>query len=203
MKDKDFLQLEYEVLYNEIESNSQICANLFTISMTATATLIGFGIDNGVWSMFLAPFALLIPSLYFMASQMESTIKNAAYIAEVIEPNIDSISWETDWFELRRKRLDPTGAMTKYTVSISVLYGLVSIVCLILSWFFFLSVPTIKLRDVIILTIISVVITILMTHAITTIRHFQNPALFEGYRKAWRKVKEEQTLLTKRIQGEE
>jgi len=134
MKEEGFLQLEYEVLYDEIRSNSQICASVFTISMTVTAALIGYGLSSVEAGVFLAPFAMLIPSLYLISSQFESTIKNATYIAVIIESKADSVNWEGDWLALRQKGLNPASPSGIYTFSISSLYALASIVCLILFW---------------------------------------------------------------------
>ena len=71
---------EYEQLYSEIARNSQISSNVFLGNISVTAIIIGFGLDKQNSLLFLIPFAMLIPSLFFIASQMESTSRIASYL---------------------------------------------------------------------------------------------------------------------------
>src|SRR4030042_3520296 len=92
---------EYKHLYQEIGSNSQISQNVFVANVTVTAALIGYGLNNQTGSIFLAPFAILIPSLFFIASQLDSTTRIAAYILVFLENSSPGSNWETRWLALR------------------------------------------------------------------------------------------------------
>lgn len=122
---------EYSQLYGEIGRNSQISQNVFVANVAVTTGLIGYGLDVGQGPIFLAPFAIIIPSLFFLSSQLESTTRIAAYICVFLENNNDDLNWESRWFLLRRQNLLPS--RRKYTLSLSGLYGLLSLVCVLLS----------------------------------------------------------------------
>ena len=136
---------EYSQLYGEIGRNSQISQNVFVANVAVTAALIGYGLDAEQGPIFLAPFAIIIPSLFFLSSQLESTTRIAAYISVFLESDNDDLNWESRWFLLRKQNLLPS--RRKYTLSISGLYGLLSFVCVLLSlqywsydWWFFAAV---------------------------------------------------------------
>ena len=71
---------EHRQLYAEIGRNSQISQNVFLGNVAVTSGLIGYGLDSQSGPIFLAPFAIIIPSLFFLSSQLESTTRIAAYI---------------------------------------------------------------------------------------------------------------------------
>ncbi len=123
---------EYDHLYAEIGRNSQITQNVFVANVAVTSGLIGYGLEAGSSLIFLAPFAIMVPSLFFLASQMESTTRIAAYVTTFIERDIDALNWESRWLELRQKDLLPS--KRKYALSLSGLYSLISIVCILLSF---------------------------------------------------------------------
>lgn len=122
---------EYKQLYEEIGRNSQISQNVFVANVAVTAGLIGYGLDAGLGPIFLAPFAIIIPSLFFLASQLESTTRIAAYIYVFIEEGSDDLNWESRWFAIRKRGLLPS--RRKYALSLSGLYGLLSVVCVLLA----------------------------------------------------------------------
>lgn len=122
---------EYKHLYQEIGRNSQISQNVFVANVTVTAALISYGLNQQAGSIFLAPFAILVPSLFFLASQLESTTRIAAYLVVFFESDSAELQWETRWLALRERGLLPSAA--KYTFSLSGLYGLLSAVCLLLA----------------------------------------------------------------------
>ena len=119
--------------------------------MAVTVGLIGYGFNAESGLIFLAPFAIIIPSLFFLASQFESTTRIASYISVFIEEGNDNLNWESRWFLLRKKGLLPS--QRKYTLSLSGLYGLLSVVCILLAllywnsdrWLFVLVVSPIIL----------------------------------------------------------
>jgi len=191
MKDSELLALEYNRLYDEIQSNSQITATVFTVTMTATATLIGFGLDRGVWGVFLAPFALIIPSLYFLASQMASTTKNAAYIAEVLEPAMQPVHWEADWHAFRLHRRKMSRFRFTYTGSISGLYGLVSVACIALAWLYAFTTATQHPWELHLLGTLSAIILLFTIHASRTLIYALSSEYTEDCREVFREVKEQ------------
>lgn len=89
---------EYTALREEINNNSSVIAQVFTISITGAVVILGFGIEQKLWTICLVPALLLLPSLLFISSQLESTVRIAAYIAVFIEPNPSVrkyMAWET------------------------------------------------------------------------------------------------------------
>ncbi|MDO8879418.1 MAG: hypothetical protein Q7W44_01235 [Coriobacteriia bacterium] len=131
MSDLEGLTAEYEMLQGEINSNSQVTANVFAITVTGVAALIGYGVQTGNWLVLLSPFALLIPSLWFIASQVESTVRIATYVRTFIEPRVAGLHWET---RLSRIRMDHARPDSRYTLSITGIYGLLGAACLGLAW---------------------------------------------------------------------
>lgn len=123
---------EYKQLYEEIGRNSQITQNVFVANVGVIAVLIGYGLKDGNGAIFLAPLAIIIPSLFFLASQLESTTRIAAYISVFIEHDSEMLNWENRWLQLRKSELLPS--KRKYTLSLSGLYGLVSVVCILLAY---------------------------------------------------------------------
>ncbi|MHC4669901.1 MAG: hypothetical protein ACYTFD_16040 [Planctomycetota bacterium] len=127
-KEADCLE-EYKHLYAEIGRNSQIAQNVFVANVAVTSGLIGYGLNAGFAPIFLAPFAIIVPSLFFLASQLESTTRIAAYISVFFESSSNELNWEQRRLTLRTAGLP---SKRKYTLSLSGLYGFVSIVCVLL-----------------------------------------------------------------------
>jgi hypothetical protein len=122
---------EYKQLRDEIGRNSQVTQNVFVASATVTAALIGYGLNSVLGTVFMAPFAILIPSVFFLTSQLESTTRIAAYIVVFLEAESVDLKWETRWLRLRELGLLPR--RRKYTLALSGLYGLLGLVCLYLA----------------------------------------------------------------------
>ena len=118
---------EYEALRQEIITNAGVTAEIFTISITAAVVILGYGIQRetetegytGSWLLFLCPLGILIPSLFFISSQLESTIQIATYIQTFIEKGQDLLNWETRLALLRQASTSPG---KRYTFSISSVY---------------------------------------------------------------------------------
>lgn len=124
---------EYQVLQAEITTNSELTAHVFTITTTATAALIGYGIQSRSWLVFIAPFAVLLPSLWFITSQLQSTVRIASYIRTFIEPVLPGLAWETRLLRLRDRR---PALESKYTLSLTGIYGALGFASLGLAWAF-------------------------------------------------------------------
>ena len=173
---------EYKHLYQEIGRNSLISQNVFVANVTVTAALIGYGLSQQAGSIFLAPFAILVPSLFFLASQLESTTRIAAYLVVFFESDSTELHWETRWLALRERGLLPT--RRKYTFSLSGLYGLLSAVCLLLAlrywefcvgWYLAVAVP-------IVVAVIAGVAAVLAAFSLTRVN---------AHIAAWRQLKEQ------------
>lgn len=160
---------EYRHLYQEIGRNAQVSQNVFVANFTVTAALIGYGLSEPTGPIFLAPFAILVPSLFFLASQLESTTRIAAYLLVFFESDSKEFRWETRWLKLRKRGLLPAQRM--YTLSLSGLYGLLSIVCLLLAlrWWEFSICLYLAAAIPIVLTVGAGVVALRATFSITRV----------------------------------
>ncbi|NOZ82451.1 MAG: hypothetical protein GXN98_01330 [Euryarchaeota archaeon] len=122
---------EYESLRAEINQNSQITSTVFIASITVTASLLGYGLNAGSGLVLLSPLAILIPSIFFITSQLESTTRIAAYIAVFLE---EGKGWESRWFELRRRGMLPR--RRTYTISLAALYAGAGLLCVLLAFMY-------------------------------------------------------------------
>lgn len=171
---------EYNSLRAEIDRNSQITTTVFLANVTVTAALIGYGLSSRLGSIFLSPFAIIIPSLFFISSQLESTTRIAAYVKVFLEADSEELNWETRWLELRQKGLLPR--KRKYTLAVSHLYGALSAVCIMLTylcwdadWWIFIAVV--------------VPIAIVVIFGVRSLTHAFSIQFCEEYVKAWTKLK--------------
>ncbi len=184
---KDARLEEYRSLRDEIGRNSQLTANVFLANVTATGVLFGFGFEmtNGV--IFLSPLAILIPSLFFLTSQLESTTRIASYIKVVLEPELD-LGWERDWWEVRRRGLLPR--KRKYTMAISGLYGALNATCFILAWAYWEASPRMFF-------VAAVPLIVLVTLGISSLTGAFSRSRTEDYDSTWGKlqtVRQEEAL---------
>lgn len=173
---------EYKNLYQEIGRNSQISQNVFVANVAVTATLIGFGLTQKIGAIFFAPFAILVPSLFFVASQLESTTRIAAYLVVFFENNSTELHWETRWLALREKDLLP--AKRKYTLAVSSLYGLLGAACLILAFYYrqFSIEWYLAIATPIILAVIAGVMAVVSSFSLSRVH---------AYIAAWEQLKEQ------------
>lgn len=128
---------EYNHLYQEIGRNSQIIQNVFVANVAVTSGLIGYGLSSEYGLIFLSPLAIILPSLFFLASQLESTTRIAAYLLVFHERENPVLNWETRWLEIRKRGLLPS--KRKYTFSLTGLYGLISMLCIALAYKYWTS----------------------------------------------------------------
>ena len=175
---KDARIEEYRSLRDEIGRNSQLTATVFLANVTATGVLFGFGFEtmNGV--IFLSPLAILIPSLFFLTSQMESTTRIASYIKVVLEPELD-LGWERDWWEVRLRGLLPR--RRKYTMAISGLYGALSAASFILAWAYWEASPRI-------FVVAAVPLVILVSLGVSSLTGAFSRSRTEDYDSTWGKL---------------
>lgn len=126
---------EYEILRAEINENSRLIAAVFTANTTVTSVIIGYGLANpeSQGPLFLAPFAILLTSLFFITSQLESTTLISQYLRIILEPQLE-VQWQTNWYELRKQSLLPS--RRKYVPAVSGLYGALAFVCIVLAFIY-------------------------------------------------------------------
>ena len=170
---------EYNALRTEIDRNSQITTTVFLANVTVTAALIGYGLSSRLGVIFLSPFAIIIPSLFFISSQLESTTRIAAYIKVFLEADSEELNWETRWLELRKKGLPHK---RKYTLAVSHLYGTLSVVCIMLTYFYWDADWWIFIAVVMPIAIAVIVGVCSLTHAFSV-------QFCEEYVKEWTKLK--------------
>jgi hypothetical protein len=130
---EDFTIVEYQSLRAEMMSNSQIVSQVFTVTVTGVAALVGFGIQSGNAYLFLVPPLFLLPSLLFISSQLEALIRIAAFIPVFIEPEMSGLHWEMALNKLRSRH---DRAQSSYIFSLIGIYFILILICLILPWLF-------------------------------------------------------------------
>ena len=172
---------EYKHLYSEISRNSQIFQNVFLSNISITAAMIGYGLSNKEGSIFLAPLIIIIPSLFFLASQLESTIRIATYIQVFFEEGSDELNWETKLFQLKEKGFIPS--RNKYLLSTSSLYIIISIVCLLLAYRFW------PMGNIFIFLLTTIVILLLLVLGVLSINKAFSLRLTKKYIASWEKLK--------------
>ena len=186
MSERSGADEEYESLRMEIFENSRVTANVFVASTTVTTALIGYGLSSKTGPIFLSPFAVLIPSLYFIASQLESTTRISQYMRVFLEPQVGR-HWQTRWDDLRSRGLLPH--RRKYTLALTSLYVGLALTCMVLAAAFWrplewrvFALAAVPLAGVTIAAIAAV------------IRAFSTP-LRESYAVAWQLLKDSETPL--------
>lgn len=178
----DSLLAEYNALREEVKTNSEITANIFTFSMTATAAILGYGFTSSLWPVFLAPLVLILPSLWYVSSQLTSTIRIAAYIKTFIEPQLQGLNWETRLHSQRSQQASSKLPEAKYTLSITGIYGSASILCMVLSFLYLDKQDRVEL----VIFIIAVVFILFPLLYITSyIRRVFKPDAFQKYCEFW------------------
>lgn len=170
---------EYKSLRDEIGRNSQLTTNVFLASVTATGVFFGFGFETKNGAIFLSPFAILIPSLFFVSSQLESTTRIASYIKMVLEPGL-GLGWESDWWDVRQRSLLPR--RRKYTLSISWLYVALSVSCLMLAFFYWEAASLWKLG------LIALPLAVLVGLGVCSLNGAFSRSHVEDYELAWSRL---------------
>ena len=174
---------EYETLRAEIDRNSQLTATVFLATVTVTSALIGYGLSSKLGPIFLSPFAIIIPSLFFISSQLESTTRIAAYIMVFFETDSEELNWETRWLKIRQSGLLPR--KRRYTFSISGLYGTLSAGCITLAGFYWNI-------DWWMYGIAASLIALLVSFAILSLYRTFTLQFYEQYVEVWTKLKREE-----------
>lgn len=159
---------------------------MFIANTAVTATLFGYGFSQKDGAIFLAPLAILIPSLFFVASQFESTTRISQYLRVVLEPRLN-IRWQTQWYALRQQSLLPH--KRKYVAAITILYGALGVTCLVLAGFYW------KYRYWLFVIVVLVALGLLAT-AVRVVQRAFSMNFRDSYARAW------QELLSRQSRGE-
>ncbi len=170
------LEEEYKTLRSEIAENSRVVSTIFIANTTVTASLIGFGLSSKWGPIFLSPFAILIPSMFYLASQLESTTRISQYLRVFLEPQLER-RWQNRWYDLRAHGLMPH--RRKYILAVTSLYGALGLVCLILAYLYWNSDELWQF------TVAAIVIVPLKSIGILSVRHAFSMSLRNSYAKAW------------------
>ena len=171
---------EYKSLRNEIFENSKIVFSVFVANTTVTSAIIGYALNNKYGPIFLSSFAILIPSMFFIASQLESTTRISQYLRIFLEPEFER-KWQTRWYELRARNLIPT--KRKYTFAVTSLYGALAGVCLILAYLYW------DKRQPLTFYIFSIPIIFLMGFGILSVRRAFSQKFRVEYARKWEELK--------------
>jgi hypothetical protein len=145
---------EYDSLRDEMLQLSNRQLNLVTFTLTASVTLIGFGIDNGDGFIALIPLILLAFLLNQQVITRRGILRISTYISYFLEPQAKRVGWETRVNHLRRKSAvtpifrDFGSTQTAFAL----LPIFVGLVCIVVSFIYLISfggyfwlVPTILL----------------------------------------------------------
>ena len=124
---------EYKSLRTEIMSHLPATTALFTINITATAAIIGYGLQSGIWGMFLIPFIYLLPSMCFISSMIYGDVRMSSYIIVNIESKLEALHWQQDWYRLRNEELVPQ--KRRRVFAMSSMFFVISLACLSLGMF--------------------------------------------------------------------
>jgi len=171
---------EYKSLRSEIEHNEGSVNILFVANVTATASLIGYGLSKDNPFIFLAPFSVIIPSVYFVARKLRSTTRIGSYIRVILEPRL-GLAWQTSWLLLRKKGINPKPPWV--LLSISVLYAALSLLCAVL----FLAYSNLSVvREIAILFLVLAV----LGYGIVALVRSRSQATRASYDDAWKSLDE-------------
>lgn len=131
MTSKSATEWEYKALRDEILQNQRNCIQILAVSIAATGVILGFSVpsEKGYY-LCLIPLIILVPALYLLISQVETTFRMGTYIRLFIEMEIEELQFET---LLCEKRITSRRKMELYASdALGMFHGLGSI-CLILS----------------------------------------------------------------------
>lgn len=178
----DLREKLYESLYSEIRENSTIVANLFTVTVTAAATIVSFGVELQQPGLFLATFILLVPSLSVIASQMESTARIGAYISVRLEGDDTAVHWESDVWTFRNRQ------SSKYGLSVASLFGIIGASCIALTWYY---LDYDDRTAIVAAAVFSVLCTVLLAIVLKQAVHALSNQNLADYRAAWLQISEQ------------
>ncbi len=193
----DVVIAEYNALRNEVNTNSMVVAQVFTISVTGVAAIIGFAVQMRDWRLCLVPSLLLLPSLIFIASQIESTVRIAAYTLVILEPRLKGdLSWES---ALHHTRRSADRSRTNYMNSLLGIYMFIVVISLALGAIYLPSyvLPDLSMPQQIITAPLvqygaaTLFIVLLSIFTIATTHHAFSNRNFTRHARIWEQVSKE------------
>lgn len=180
------MQPEYSALRNELLHNFASSNQSFALAVTATGVLLGIALQSRRkhWIVFLTPFAVLVPSIWFILSQIESAIRIATYIKVFMEsvPQ-QGLQWETRLMDFRRVM---QGTDRAYTYAVGYAYGALGIVSLLLS---FLNLDTKNKKNFYAFFAVAVFLIVALSYPLLQILNVLGPKKFDHYIETWNIVK--------------
>jgi len=136
----EFSKIEYDNLYKEILENSNKVYLVLNICVTSTAALLGYVLtldptrlppkEIGLPFLLLLPFSIILPSIIFVSSSHNSTVRIATYLKVFYEEDQKDISWQRRMQKLREK------GKSKYRVfniSLKSIFLILGFICILLS----------------------------------------------------------------------
>jgi hypothetical protein len=124
---------EYSRLCFEIDSNTNRIFNVISIVIGVYSVVVGIGIDAKNEYIILCSLLPVIPALIVISSQYNSTNRISSYLRLFYEGKEHSIFWETRMEMLRNKKTNNT----QYKLAISLIFLLLGIIGILVSFYFF------------------------------------------------------------------
>lgn len=179
---------EYKTLRDEIKGNAQRVSQIIAVSISSTALLLGYGIETRNWIVLLSPFATLLPAVWFIGSQLESTVRAASYIKICIEPQTKDLRWEN---RLDKFRLEANSCKNMYTFSITYLFRFLGFVCLFFSWMFMLT-SDFNQTNIVVLVLVSVTLILVLMCLTKDLGRYFEQGFNSSYCRKWEELLKEE-----------
>lgn len=147
----EFSKVEYDNLYKEILENSNKVYLVLNICVTSTAALLGYVLtldpsklppkEIGLPFLLLLPFSIILPSIIFVSSSHNSTVRIATYLKVFYEEDQKDIAWQRRMQKLREKGKSKYRVFNISLKSIFLVLGFICISLSIISSFYVWSQP--------------------------------------------------------------
>lgn len=124
---KDALIAEYNSVRNTIFELDKRIDNLTLYSVIATATLLGFALDNESAYLYILPLAIIIPLSYNVLGLHNQILNTGTYISVVIESKDENLNWET--FLKKKRKVEKTRKRIFKRMSHYLIFDLLAVLC--------------------------------------------------------------------------
>ncbi len=115
---------EYSRLCTEIDANSNRIFTVLGIIFAAFSAIFGFGIDKQNSVFIICALIPMIPGLFIIASQYNSTNRIKTYLIIFYEDEDSKVKWETRLRELRKSRFYKSNYHLAIKISILSVFGI-------------------------------------------------------------------------------
>ncbi len=136
----EFRKIEYDNLYKEILENSNKVYLVLNVCVTSTAALLGYVLtldpsklppkELGLPFLLLLPFSIILPSIIFVSSSHNSTVRIATYLRVFYEEDQRDISWQRRMQELRE---NGKPKYRVFNISLKSIFLVLGFICISLS----------------------------------------------------------------------